>query len=99
MSSPPEETEEKKTPGWRQPWDPWRILMFTGSMILLGLAFARLGGEDRLPQWLMIGLYAIGFGLLAYGFALAMRTKKEILAQRAQEEKKRKKKVSPRDPG
>ena len=72
--------------------------MFVGSLVLLGLAFSRVGNEDRLPQWLTVALYAVGFGLLAYGFALAMRTKKEIIAKRA-EQQKTKKKVSPRDPG
>jgi len=98
MSSPPDQTEAKKTPGWRQPWDPWRILMFTGSMVLLALAFSRVGGETRLPGWLTVAIYAIGYGLLAYGFFLAMRTRKAIREKREAEERE-KKKVSPRDPG
>ena len=96
-SSPPEETP-KKVPGWRQPWDTWRILMFAGSLVLLGLAFTNFGARDRLPEWVVVALYAIGYGLLAYGFMLAMRTKKGITTRRSKEEKKAKK-VSPRDPG
>ena len=95
-SSPPETQTPKKVPGWRQPWERWRILMFTGSLVLLGLALSRVGDQDRVPQVLAVALYAVGFGMLAYGFALAMRTKKEIITKRAAEEKK---KVSPRDPG
>lgn len=71
--------------------------MFVGSLVLLGLALSRVGDQNRLPQVLMVALYAVGFGMLAYGFALAMRTKKDIIAKRAAEEKK--KKVSPRDRG
>ena len=98
MSSPPESTE-KRTPGWRQPWDPWRVLMFTGAMILLGLAVSRVGGQDRLPGWLTVAIYAVGYGLLAYGFFLAMRTRKALREKREAEEKAKKRKVSPRDRG
>lgn len=97
MSSPADEgeTPNKKVPGWRQPWERWRILMLTGSLVLLGLAFSRLGGRDRLPEWLTVAIYAVGYGILAYGFFLAMRARKGVAPERRQE----KKKVSPRDPG
>jgi hypothetical protein len=101
MTSSPadEEIEEspKKVPGWRQPWDTWRIVMMAGSLVLLGLAFSRMGGRTRLPEWGMAAVYAVGYGLLAYGFFLAMRTRKDLKAKREAEEKE--KKVSPRDPG
>ena len=100
MSSPADDERppEKKVPGWRQPWDTWRIVMLTGSLILLALAFTRTGGEERLPGWLSTAIFAIGYGVLAYGFFLAMRTRKDLRAKREAEEKK-KKKVSPRDRG
>ena len=94
MSSPPDEQKPPKVPGWRQPWDTWRLLMIAGSLVLLGLALSRTGG-NRLPVWLEIAIQMIGFGLLAYGFYAAMRTRKEIAAKRLEE----KKKVSPRDRG
>ena len=96
-SSPPEEEEQQKVPGWRQPWDPWRILMFTGSMILLVLVLTRGGEQDRFPAWFDIGVQAIGYALVAIGFFLAMRTRRELREKHESEEKK--KKVSPRDPG
>jgi hypothetical protein len=100
MTSSPadEETEErpKKVPGWRQPWDTWRIMMMAGSLVLLGLAFSQTGGRTRLPEWGMAAVYAVGYGLLAYGFFLAMRTRKDLRAKR--EAKEKEKKVSPRDP-
>ena len=100
MTSSPadEEIEEKpkKVPGWRQPWDTWRIMMMAGSIVLLGLAFSQVGGRTRLPEWGMAAVYAIGYGLLAYGFFLAMRTRKGLKAKR--EAKAKEKKVSPRDP-
>jgi hypothetical protein len=70
--------------------------MIAGSLVLLGLAFSRTGG-NRLPLWLEIGIQMVGFGLLAFGFYLAMRTRKELAAKRLEEQKKRK--VSPRDRG
>lgn len=72
--------------------------MFTGSMILLGLAFSRVGGENRLPGWLTVVIYAIGYGLLAYGFFLSMRTRRALREKREAEDKEKKKKLSPRDP-
>lgn len=101
MTSSPadDEIEEKpkKVPGWRQPWDRWRILMMAGSIVLLGLAFSQTGGRTRLPEWGMAAVYAVGYGLLAYGFFLAMRTRKDLRTKR--EAAKKVKKVSPRDPG
>ena len=97
MSSPAEEQKPKKVPGWRQPWDPWRIMMMSGSLVLLGLAFSQTGGRARLPEVATVAIYAIGYGLLGYGFFLAMRTRKDLRAKREQEEKK--KRVSPRDRG
>ena len=67
--------------------------MFAGSLVLLGLAFSNVGGQNRLPEWLMVAFYAVGYGLLAFGFLLAMRTKKEIRMQRLEEEKKTKKRA------
>ena len=74
--------------------------MFTGSVILLGLAFTRTGGENRLPVWFFIAVQVIGYVFIAVGFFLAMRMRRELREKREKEEKaKRKKKVSPRDPG
>ena len=64
-------------PGWRQPWDPWRLLMLTGSLVMLAVAFSRFGGEPRLPGWLGTGLFFLGYALLGIGFFLAMRLRKE----------------------
>ena len=96
-SSPADEPKPKKVPGWRQPWDPWRLMMMAGSLVLLGLAFSQTGGRARLPEFATVAIYAIGYGLLGYGFFLAMRTRKDLRAKREQEEKK--KRVSPRDRG
>ena len=96
MSSPADDQgSPKKVPGWRQPWERWRVLMLAGSLVLLGLAFSRVGGEDRLPEWLTAVIYAVGYGILAYGFFLAMRARKGARAEQEKEAKK----VSPRDPG
>ncbi len=97
MSLPPEPRAQKKgpVPPWRQAWDTWRILMMAGALVLLVLAFTRVGGEDRLPGWFSFVATAIGYGLLAFGFLLAMRRRREIKAKREEKSKK----VSPRDQG
>ena len=94
-SSPADQDAPKKVPGWRQPWEPWRIMMLCGSLVLLGLAFSHCGGDRRLPEWATVAIYAVGYGLLGYGFFLAMRARGERTKREAEE----KKKVSPRDPG
>ena len=83
MSSLPEETPKKeKVPGWRQPWDPWRVMMLTGSLVMLAVAFSRIGGENRLPGWLATGLFVLGYALLGIGFFLAMRLRRENIVKR-----------------
>ena len=89
MSSP---ANDKKVPGWRQPWDTWRIMMFAGAIVLLLLAFTRAGGRERLPDWLFISLQFGGYALLAIGFFLAMRLRREIKERRESEMKAKKKK-------
>jgi hypothetical protein len=96
---PAEPEAPKKVPGWRQPWERWRILMLCGSLVLLGLAFSQFGGRERLPEWATVAIYAVGYGLLGYGFFLAMQTRKKRVLERAEADKKKKKKVSPRDLG
>lgn len=87
-SSPPEETPKKeKVPGWRQPWDAWRVLMMTGSLVLLALAFSRAGGENRLPGWLATGVFVLGYALLGIGFFLAMRLRRENVVKRNAQKK------------
>ena len=94
-SSPRNETGPEKVPGWRQPWHKWRVLMMLGSLVLLALAFTRAGGEDRLPDWLALAVQFVGFGLIAIGFALAMRMRRQI----RETGKESAEKVSPRDRG
>ena len=95
----PDQAAPKKVPGWRQPWEPWRIMMLCGSLVLLGLAFSQFGDRQRLPEWATVAIYAVGYGLLGYGFFLAMRTRRDVRTKREAEEEKKKKKVSPRDQG
>lgn len=86
MSSP---ADDKKVPGWRQPWDTWRILMFTGAIVLLLLAFSRAGGEERLPDWLSVALQFVGYVLLAVGFFLAMKLRREIREKNSSAQKEK----------
>ena len=94
-SSPRSDTEPDKVPGWRQPWHTWRVLMMVGSLVLLALAFTRAGGESRLPDWLELAVQFLGFGLIAVGFALAMRMRRQV----REAGKEPAEKVSPRDRG
>ena len=82
-------------PGWRQPWDTWRVLMLGGSLVLLALAFSRVGDVDRLPDWFQLVGQLIGYALLGIGFFVAMRTRKQLRNERERKEKA----VSPRDRG
>ena len=93
-SSPPDGEKPERVPGWRQPWDTWRITMFGGSLVLLALAIFR-SREGGLPEWFLIVGQFIGYGLLAYGFYLAMKTKKKI----KEENQPKKERATPRDPG
>jgi hypothetical protein len=83
MSSPPEEKKEK-VPGWRQPWDTWRLTMMGGALLLLGAALAR--GFLELPSAVVITSQWTGYIVLAIGFAMAMRTRKELQEKRKKEE-------------
>lgn len=73
----------KKVPGWRQPWDTWRIVMMGGAVILLGTALAR--GLADLPDGFLIATQWIGYIVLAVGFGMAMRLRKELQEKRRKE--------------
>ena len=92
MSSLPDDEKPQRVPGWRQPWDTWRITMFGGSLVLLALALFR-GRDSSLPDWFLVAGQFVGYGMLAFGFYLAMKTKKKI---KEQNEKER---ATPRDRG
>ena len=81
MSSRPDPLEKSeppaKVPGWRQPWHTWRVLMFSGSLLLLGLALARAFMQGELPAWFEIVIQVAGYVLVAVGFFLAMRMRRE----------------------
>ncbi|MGH2807259.1 MAG: hypothetical protein ACRDKT_08285 [Actinomycetota bacterium] len=77
------QTGGKKVPGWRQPWDTWRLTMMGGAVVLLGAALAR--GLLDLPRAVEIALQAIGYVALAVGFGMAMRVRKELQDKRKKE--------------
>jgi hypothetical protein len=87
MSSPPEPTEPKKVPGWRQPWDPWRLTMMGGAVLLLAAALSR--SFLDLPSAVVIASQWTGYIVLAIGFAMAMRARKEIQEKRKKEEQEK----------
>ena len=80
MSSPPDADSlatPKKVPGWKQPWDPGRKLMVAGCVVLLALTIAQGVTGFGLPRWFDITARFTGYGLLAVGFTLMMRAKRE----------------------
>ena len=97
MSSPP---KTKKVPGWRQPWDTWRVLMFGGSIVLLAITIAQ--GLGELPRWFELFAQFVGYALLIVGFGLAMKLRRDLRENPKKEVLKKKEgaeEVSPRDPG
>ena len=95
MSSPP---KPKKVPGWRQPWDTWRVLMLGGSIVLLAIAIAR--GLSELPRWFEISAQITGYVMLIVGFGLAMKMKRDLRESRKGVVKKEgTDELSPRDQG
>ena len=89
----PEDERPKKVPGWRQPWDTWRVLMFGGSLLLLTLALARALKPGALPGWMEVVIQIGGYVLVAVGFFLAMKMRREM------RDNTRKKGSSPRGRG
>jgi hypothetical protein len=83
MSSQPEPKKEK-VPGWRQPWDTWRLTMMAGALLLLGAALSR--AYLDLPTAVVITFQWVGYIVLAIGFMMAMRTRKELQEKRKKEE-------------
>ena len=82
----PKNPPPPKVPGWRQPWDPWRITMFAGALVLLAASLANGFTRGDLPDWLRISTQVIGWALLAVGFTLAMRKRRDLREE--QKEKK-----------
>ena len=64
-------------PKWYSYWPKWRRIMMAGALTLLAGALvpAIMGGEDKAPTWLPNATLIIGYGMLAYGFFLAMRAR------------------------
>ena len=71
----------------RGPWDTWRKLMVAGAVLLLinSIFNARQAvGETDIAYVLANG---VGYGLLASGFALAMRQRQALKKKREEQEK------------
>lgn len=55
-------------------WPKWRVTMLVGAVILLGAAI--LGTMDDVPRGLVVGIYFVGYVLLAYGFFSALSARR-----------------------
>ena len=93
MSSPP---KAKKVPGWRQPWDTWRVMMLGGSIVLLVITIAQ--GMGELPRWFELFAQFVGYALLVVGFGLAMKLRRD-LREKGVVKPDESEEVSPRDRG
>lgn len=56
-------------------WARWRILMFVGALILLGAAILDVVADD-VPRPLRVGIFFVGYVLLAYGFFTALSARR-----------------------
>lgn len=97
MSSQPRDPAGEPAPAkpkWYSYWPKWRRIMMSGAVILLaGSLTPALVGAENAPAGVSNASFIIGYGLLAYGFFLAMRarsaateTKKEDRAEVLEEE-------------
>lgn len=79
MSSQPREPVGEPAPAkpkWYSYWPKWRRIMMMGAVILLiGALVPAVMGTDDAPTWLPNATLIIGYGLLAWGFFLAMRAR------------------------
>ena len=69
-------------PRWYSYWPKWRRVMMTGAVILLvGSLLPTIMGRDDAPAGVTNASFIIGYVLLAYGFFLAMRSRRAPDAQ------------------
>jgi hypothetical protein len=74
--TPPPESSQPPRPRWYNYWPKWRRIMLSGAVILLiGALVPAIVGEDDAPTWLGNATLIIGYGFLAWGFFLAMKTR------------------------
>ena len=71
----------------RVPFEQWRKVMLAGAFVLLGNALAAAMLDTPPPAWLTMILNFVGYGLLAVGFGIRMRSIKEA-RRRAADDKK-----------
>lgn len=89
MSLPPDKATAPggKGPGRRRvPFEQWRKVMLLGAFVLLGNAILVAWLEPDPPRALSLVMAFLGYGLLAAGFGIRMRSMK---AARAAAEEKR----------
>ena len=92
MSSQPREPVGEPAPSrpkWYSYWPKWRRIMMSGAVILLvGALVPAIMGPANAPTWLPNAAFIIGYGLLAYGFFLAMRARSAATEIRKEERAK-----------
>lgn len=84
MSSQP----DNPTPGRKRvPFEQWRKVMLAGAFVLLGNALAAALLDAPPPTWLTMIANFVGYGLLAVGFGIRMRSIKEGRRRAAEDRK------------
>ncbi|HVF54124.1 MAG TPA: hypothetical protein VNC78_11060 [Actinomycetota bacterium] len=74
MSS--QRSDEEKPPRASVGWPPWRIVMLSASLVLLGLAVANAVIDGGLPKSIRTLVGICGYIGLAVGFGMAMRARR-----------------------
>lgn len=78
MSSPPP-SGDPAAPR-RRPFETWRKVMLSGAVLLLVVSITSRSHVE--PPLIVVISNGVGYGLLAMGFALAMRRRRELAEER-----------------
>lgn len=71
----------------RVPFEQWRKVMLLGALVLLANALADALMDGTPPRWISLLLAFVGYGFLAVGFGIRMRSIKEARAKAIEDQK------------
>lgn len=85
--TPLPESSPPPKPRWYNYWPKWRRVLMAGALILLaGSLVNAVTTESWITDWVPNATFVIGYGLLAWGFFLAMRARTEVKSRAMEED-------------